>query len=145
MKTVPMLAGHSGAVRAVKRPTPVAVSFAATEGVCTTLEGDVRHALGDAIVRGGHGDVWPVARPVFDATYVPVGATRAGEPGVYAKRAIEVLALQVDGPTEVTLSGGRGQLQAGAGDWIVEHSPGELAVVAREIFDGTYDVLGPAA
>lgn len=142
---MPTLAGRGDAVRAVKRPAPVAVTFATTEGVCATLEGDVRHALGDAIVRGGHHDVWPVARPVFEATYEPVGATRAGEPGVYAKRPIEVLALQLVASAAVTLSGGRGRLYAEAGDWIVEHAHGELAVVSRDIFEGTYDVLGPAA
>jgi hypothetical protein len=138
------LAGRADGMRAVKRATPVAVTFALADGVCATLEGEVRFSSGDAIVHGGHEDVWPVARPTFDLTYVPVGVTRGGEAGLYAKRPIEVIATQVAVPTAVTLSGGRGLLHAEAGDWIVEHSHGEFAVVARDIFATTYDLLGPA-
>lgn len=143
-RTITSLEGYPGAVRVVKRPIPVEVWFAEEGGTCETLEGAVRYEAGDAIVTGQHDDVWPVPRAVFNETYVPVAGTRTGRAGRYCKRALAVRAIQTERAATVLLPDERGSLCAAPGDWIVEHRPGDFAVVGEEIFRDTYDVLGPA-
>jgi hypothetical protein len=46
----------------------------ASELVVETLHGDVRAMVGDWIVRGPAGDIWPVAAHLFDQLYEPVEA-----------------------------------------------------------------------
>ena len=46
------LSSDPKAVRVRKRPVARAVVFAAADGVCRTLEGDVAYRAGDAIVTG---------------------------------------------------------------------------------------------
>ena len=137
----PDLAHDRFARRARKRPVQVDVRFAAAPGVLATGEGDVRYDNGDAIVTGAAGDAWPVPRARFLATYDPIPPTRAGEAGGYRKRAALVRARCMDAPFSVTLSDGRGTLSGGAGDWLVEYAPGDLAVVERAIFEATYELL----
>lgn len=137
----PDLARDPAARRARKRPVEVAVRFAERAGTLATGEGDVRYEQGDAIVTGAAGDCWPVPRERFLATYDAVGPTHAGDSGAYRKRAALVHARRMSGPFAVTLSADRGVLRGGAGDWLVQYSPGDLAVVDAAIFASTYELL----
>ena len=136
------LAGLPGTRRARKRPIEVRVNFAHSPGVCETLEGAVNYGVGDAILIGAHGERWPVARETFAITYEPIEPTRPMEDGKYRKRAGEVLAVRLTAPQRVELSGGRGVLSGRAGDWIVDHGDGDLAVVSAKIFMDSYELLG---
>ena len=127
--------------RARKRPVAVAVHFASAPGVLPTSEGDVRYAAGDALVTGNAGDRWPVPRARFLATYEPIAPTAAPGDGAYRKRVALVHARRMDAPFAVTLSGERGTLRGGAGDWLVQYAPGDVAVIDDAIFAQTYELL----
>lgn len=114
------------------------VVFAERTGVVETLEGPVRHDVGDAIVQGSEHERWPVARVIFEQRYVPEDGQALGENGRYRKKAKTVLALQMDNDRRVDLKGGRGILQGKKGDWIVDYGEGDLAVVAAAVFQKTY-------
>ena len=135
------LAQDPSARRARKRPVEVRVEFAPSAGTLRTHEGDVRYRAGDALVSGALADRWPVPRATFDASYLPVPPTRAGEGGIYRKQARDVLVRRMDGPFSVTLGDGRGDLAGAAGDWLVQYAPGDLAIVAGAIFGDTYELL----
>jgi hypothetical protein len=126
------------AFRARTLPVELRVSFARSAGYVDTLEGRVRCRPGDAIVTGVRQEVWPVARETFDSNYEPVPPTRMGTDGTYRKRSREVWALELDGPAEVELSSGRGALRGVAGDFLVEYTAGDLAIVGADIFSRAY-------
>lgn len=135
---VPDLSSDPAARRAVKRPIPVQVEFAAVAGSVHTLEGTVPHAAGDAILTGVQGERWPVARARFLATYDPVPPTAPGSDGAYVKRRIVVLARQLDAPASVPAGVG-GTLHGKPGDWLLQHPDGSWGIVAPEIFAATYE------
>ena len=141
MNTAATLAGQPGTRRARKLPEEVQVRFARTPGICRTLEGDVRYDAGDAIVEARAGDRWPVRREVFRQRYEPVAPTPAMHDGRYRKRGIEVLARQLTDTARVLLPGGRGELTGKPGDWLVEYGADDLAIVGREIFAATYELI----
>lgn len=141
MNTAATLAGQPGTRRARKLPEEVQVHFARTPGICHTLEGDVRYDAGDAIVEARAGDRWPVRREVFRQRYEPVASTPAMYDGRYRKRSIEVLARQLEDTVRVVLPGGRGELSGKPGDWLVEYGADDLAIVGREIFAATYELI----
>ena len=141
MNTTATLAGQPGARRARKLPQEVQVRFARTPGICHTLEGDVRYETGDAIVAAPAGDRWPVRREVFRERYEPVSPTAAMHDGRYRKRGIEVLARQLEDTLRVRLPGGRGELIGKPGDWLVEYGADDCAIVGREIFAATYELI----
>lgn len=141
MNTAATLAGQPGTRRARKLPEEVQVRFARTPGICQTLEGDVRYDAGDAIVEARAGDRWPVRREVFRERYEPVSPTPAMHDGRYRKRSIEVLARQLEDTVRVVLPGGRGELSGKPGDWLVEYGADDLAIVGREIFAATYELI----
>lgn len=134
----PELADHPEAIRACKKPVAVDVVFAPVAGTCVTLEGPVRYLAGDALLRASSGETWPVARARFDQTYKPVPGGRAGEPGAYVKRAIEVLALRLRRPCTVRVGSAGDPIQGAAGDWLIQYSLGDYGIVGASIFDATY-------
>lgn len=135
------LAGKPGTRRARKLPEQVQVRFARTPGTCGTLEGDVRYDAGDAIVEAPAGDRWPVRREVFRERYEPVPPTPSMHDGRYRKRSIEVLARQLEDTVRVVLPGGRGELTGRPGDWLVEYGTDDCAIVGRDIFAATYELI----
>jgi len=142
MNRVPTtLAGLPGTRRARKLPEEVQVHFARTPGTCHTLEGDVRYDTGDAIVEAPAGDRWAVRREVFRERYEPVSPTPAMHDGQYRKRSVEVLARQLVATVAVALAGERGELTGKPGDWLVEYGRNDFAIVAREIFAATYELI----
>ena len=94
-----------------------------------------------AIVTGAGGELWPIARAVFDQAYEPVPPGSAGANGLYLKRPRQALALQLRESRNVVLSGTRGVLSGAAGDWIVDYGNGDLAVVAGDRFKVYYEFL----
>ena len=141
MNTEATLAGQRGTHRARKLPEEVQVRFARSQGICRTLEGDVRYDTGDAIVEAAAGDRWPVRREVFRQRYEPVAPTPAMQDGRYRKRSVNVLARQLEDTTIVALPDGRGELTGKPGDWLIEYGADDFAIVGREIFAATYELI----
>ena len=136
------LARIDGAFRAQKRPVPVSVRFADTNGVLVTREGVVAYEAGDALLAGVEGECWPVQRQRFFETYDPCPPIVKGSAGDYIKRPLAVWAWRTNGPIDIALSDNRGLLHAEADDVIVQYAPSDLAVVGHSIFQKTYEVLG---
>ena len=93
-----------------------------------------RAMRGAAIVTGVNGERWPVTRERFERACEPDQGTQAANAGLYLRQAAERLAHQLKAVARVALSGGRGDLTAGAGDWLVEYSPGDRALVCESVF-----------
>jgi hypothetical protein len=127
------------AVRVRKRPVTRAVVFAASDGVCKTLEGNVRYRAGDAIVTGERGEQWPVARAQFLTSYRAVDPAREGEDGRYTSRPAIVLALQMAAAGTVQAGAKGDVLRGAAGDWIVEYQDGSHAILRADIFQDSYE------
>jgi hypothetical protein len=128
------------AIVARRRPTIVEVRFPATAGSIATAEGEVRYSAHAAIVTGTAGERWPVERATFDASYEPVAPTRMGDDGTYRRKSLAVLARRYGEPFELVLSKDRGTLRGDAGDWLVQHAPGSLGIVAAQAFTLTYRI-----
>lgn len=118
------------------------VRFATEAGTVSTIEGDVLCAAGDAIITGTRGERWPVQRSVFEQKYQPYGDTVSGQAGEYINVPVVVRARRLAGDTAVTLSEGRGTLRGHRGDWIVEYSSVDEAIVADGIFQDSYHLIG---
>jgi hypothetical protein len=115
-----------------KKPISLTVKFAESEGICKTLEGEVPYAKGDAIITGTEGETWPVNRAIFDQNYEHV------EGDVYRKKPIKVLAKCLSVDYELVRPDGA-VLKGGPGDWLVEYSPDDHAIVRSDIFEKTYE------
>jgi hypothetical protein len=138
---VPDLAHDCRTLRAVKKPLPLAVAFAAAEGSVQTLEGKVTYHAGDAVLTGTRGERWPVGRAAFLASYDPLAPTQRGENGRYVKRPQPVLALQLDTSVEVAVGWQSDTLRGRPGDWLLRYADGSHGVVSDDIFRETYEVL----
>lgn len=130
------------ALRVSKKPIPLAVAFAATDGVCESLEGAVRYQAGDAILTGTRGERWTMQRAPFLASYQAVPPTRPGDDGHYVKAPSVSHALRVDRPLAVPVGWQADPLQARPGDWLLRYADGAYGVVQDSIFRETY---APAA
>ena len=141
-----------GAVRARKKPVSVEVTIAEQAGAVITMEGPVQHLAGDAIVTGGLGERWPVARERFLAAYEPADAgvdpaAPPGSSGRWRKRPIAVLAWRLDAPRRVAVGHAADPLLGRPGDWLVQYGRDDTGmldqgVVAPEVFEATYEILG---
>ena len=129
---------HPEARRVTKRDIPVQVVFAATAGVMQTREGKVGYEEGDALLTGEQGESWPVSHLFFDARYLPDPGVISGQAGQYRPVAVPVWALHMQEAFTVALPAEKGVLQGKAGDWLVQHTPGEYGVVDGEIFSLRY-------
>ncbi len=129
-------------VRARKRINTVEARFAASDGLLRTPEGVVDVRAGDAIVTGIAGEQWRVSRESFEHRYRPIPPTRAGQTGRYESLPIDVLAIAMDRRFEVVLGDGMSQLRGDRGDWLVDYGDGSLGIVAAEVFESTYEVVG---
>jgi hypothetical protein len=143
MTSLPDLTVDPRSIRVRKRPVAVQVAFAPTDGVCETLEGRVRYRRGDALLTGGHGDRWPVARDSFLDSYEPVPPTTRGQDGLYRKLPATVLALLLDRPLAVPVGWQRDPLQGQPGDWLLRYADGSHGVVKDAIFRETYERAEP--
>jgi len=131
----------NNALSVQKKAISVAVTFAETDGVCETKEGNVSYRAGDAIMTGVEGEQWPIVRSSFDATYEPIAPTRTGENGNYSKKPITVYALQMDEPFYVDVSWGSGRLEGKPGDWLLQYASDDYGIVSKSIFEKTYEII----
>ena len=122
----------------MKRQIPVAVRFAAVNGVLMTYEGAVPYTKGDALLTGIEGEQWPIAWSFFDATYTPCQGTEHGHEGLYVKKPATVHAVRCTQQKKVLLTSVEQEIQAKLGDWLVADAKGSIWVVAASIFDETY-------
>jgi hypothetical protein len=136
-----LIACDPGRVFARKLVREIEVCFAS--GPCTviTREGAVHGHTGDAIITGIAGEHWRVSRSHFPDKYRPVPPTIAGEPGRYASRPNQVIAVSMAEPFEVLLADGISRLDGRAGDWLVDYGDGSLGVVSPAIFAVTYELI----
>jgi PGDYG protein len=139
---LPDLSEDAAALRVCKRPDPVRVHFASEDGLCTTLEGDVRYRAGDAVLTGMRGENWPVRRDLFLAAYQAVSPTVGGEDGLYVKEPSLTYALRVEQPRTVPVGWQSDPLQARAGNWLLQYADGSYSVIQDDIFRASY---GPAS
>ncbi len=136
------LANDPHALRVCKRPVPVQVEFAAADGVCKTLEGEVHFRAGDALLTGGQGERWPIRYDLFLSSYEPVPPTRRGESGAYRKLPALAHARRLTEPAQVPVSWQNDPLHGDAGDWLIGYADGSYGIVQDAIFRETY---APAA
>ncbi len=120
------------------RPRQVTVEFAGKAGTLLTREGPVVYQVGDALLSGEDAERWPVRRDRFEAAYEAVTSVQ-GQTGLrYMKRPRVYWGKELATTTRVELSGQRGALEGRSGDWLVQYAPGELGIVAAELFDSLY-------
>jgi hypothetical protein len=131
--SMPDLTRDPDAWRVVKRPVPLAVRFADSDGTCETLEGPVRFRAGDAIVTGTLNEQWPVSRDRFDETYERVAE------GVYRKRPVIAYALLLKAPVNVRVGAQSDVIEGHPGDWLIQYDEGEYGVVDAEVFARVYE------
>ena len=141
MTGAPDLRAEPRALRVIKQAVPVKAVFAREDGVCKTLEGDVRYRPGDAILTGHAGESWPVKRQAFLESYRPDAPTTSGEDGVYRKTPSLTLALRLGHEVVVKVGWQADLLRGRIGDWLLLYENGESGVVRDDIFRATY---GPA-
>lgn len=132
------LADNPRALRVSKKPLTVQVEFAAADGVCETLEGEVRYRAGDALLTGSQRERWPVRRDLFLSSYEPVPPTRRGEDGAYRKLPALAHALRLTAPADVSVSWQNDPLHGQAGDWLIRYADGSYGIVQDSIFRETY-------
>lgn len=136
MKTLPDISKDPLSKKVIKRPLPVKVSFAKTDGICKTLEGSVAFRVGDAIITGVAGEDWPMQRARFDEYYEPSGEGGSS----YVKKPMLAFALPLNAPVDVNMPSG-GLLHGMPGDWLIQYALGDYGIVKDEIFRATYDFI----
>lgn len=139
--TSPPLPSNAIFHKVMKKPMTVLVRFAGGNGDLKTLEGIVAYEQGAALLTGQHGDVWPVERSIFNATYMAVDDTTFGEDGTYQKRDIKVLATQLSQVTSVEVGYASNPIKGMPGDWLVQYGTDDYGIVSADIFEETYDIL----
>ena len=134
--------GFPNACKIVKREIFLAVSFATSDGVVQTLEGDMTYVAGDAIVTGCRGEQWPVQREKFIKTYVPSiennSSPMALSDGYFTRKAQYLDGVQIHEPFFVKKA--QGTLTGKAGDWLVQYFSGDLAIVELGLFYLYYEI-----
>lgn len=139
------LAQLPDSVRVRKLPVPVLVSWASDAGVCQTREGAVAFAAGDPVLTGIEGERWTMPARRFLDTYEPVPPLAPGADGHYRKKPLTVWARRLAQGAAVRVGYQHDLLRGEPGDWLLQYGPGEFGIVARDIFDRTYEVLGDGA
>lgn len=116
----------------------VEVTFAKQQGEIQSREGPNRYRPGDALITGSTGDRWSVSRDRFDAKYLPLAPTAAGQDGRYRAKAVTVLAKQMAAAFSITRSEGGDTLKGLANDWLLQYAPGDYGVVENTRFQRVY-------
>jgi hypothetical protein len=122
----------------MKRPNLHPFRIAENDETVVTREGPVQAKRGDAILTGIEGEVWPIQASKFLATYDVLSIEKC------RKKPIEVLVVCVDRPFQVVVSYQDNLLDGKPGDWLVQYDEANYGIVGRDIFEKTYDVLGPS-
>jgi hypothetical protein len=123
---------------AYEKHETVEVEFALTGGSIQSREGENSYCAGDALITGSTGDRWSVARKRFDAKYLPLAATQAGQSGRYANIPAPVLAQVMPQDFSIERQSGGDVIQGKAGDWLLQYAPGDHGIVAAAKFSKVY-------
>lgn len=126
---------HPDALSVRKRPLPVPVFFATTDGVCETLEGPVRYRIGDALLTGSGGERWPMRRPDFDAAY----RLLPDNPEFCVKIVASAVARRLDQDLCVPVGWQADLLTGHPGDWVIAYADRTFGIVCDDIFRATYE------
>jgi hypothetical protein len=133
--------------KACKKAVTIMVHTAQCAGSLETLEGQMEYEAGDAIATGSKGERWPIKRADFLRMYIPCPSAQdtttvncVAQGRHYIKKSVTVYVLKMQEPFYVHKD--RGTLTGNAGDWLVQYAPGDLAVVASNIFPLYYVVSG---
>jgi hypothetical protein len=135
------IGGNPQRVVARKLEREVQVRFAREACTVQTNEGLVSAKPGDAILTGVNGEHWRVSQARFPDKYRPAESTTSGEDGAYVSLPNRVFAVPMAQRFEVLLADGVSKLTGRAGDWLVDYGDGSLGIVAKHIFDSTYEVV----
>lgn len=123
------------AMTVYKKPIVLRFEYAKEDQVVETKEGAVQCKQDDAILTGTQGERWPISRAKFEQTYDIVGE------GQCAKKKIDVLARQMEGPFTVNVSWSKDPLTGKGGDWLLQYNPGDFGIVSQQIFNETYEII----
>jgi hypothetical protein len=138
------LSADPAAVVAVSRPIPLEVRFATEPGTIETLEGPVDHDAGAAIVRGVHGERWPLGADRFATLYEPMPGTTPGQDGSYRKKPVRVYAKRVlAAPFSVKVGVKQQAITGRPGDWLIQYSPVKRSIISDEAFRVSYEIVAP--
>jgi hypothetical protein len=126
-----------------RKTQPAQAKEALTHGVIETLEGPVRFAPGDYLMRGIDGEEWVIKYDVFPRLYSTAPLTEDDADG-YAyyvpkgiKRAVQVMAdFVLEDAQGLTLTGK-------AGDYIAVNDAA-VHVTGQSIFERTYEEIPPS-
>ena len=129
----------------IYRKTAILWARTATTGeVVHTLEGIEKADAGDMVCRGLQDELWCQSAENLHVKYDSTGL----QDGVWTQyrpkpNAPLVNAIPIDEPFEVQTSWGK--LTGQAGDYLVQsqRAPADLWIVAREIFEATYEEANP--
>lgn len=129
-----------------KLPIVLKYEIAQTEKLVSTNEGFQTAKMGDAILTGTgtnrdgtKGEKWPIPAENFKQTYdIDIEG-----PGTCAKKKITVLALEMDAPFSVKPPWSDKPLNGEKGDYLVQYGPGDMGIVAKDIFKETYRPIYP--
>lgn len=135
------LSRDPAAVRVRKLPIALQVRWMDADGVCATLEGEVRYRAGDPLLTGVRGEQWTMPAETFAGAYEAADATTYGSDGRYRKKPLEAWALRLAAPATVAVGGQHDLLRGQPGDWLVQYGPGDFGIVAADIFAATYELV----
>src|SRR4051794_37876146 len=110
-------------LRAIKRPVLHFFRIAEKDEFIITREGLVEARRGDAILTGVKGEIWPIQANKFLATYDILSN------GQCRKKAIEVLAMQLDQPLQIAISERGNRLEGKRGDWLIQYAEVDFGIV----------------
>lgn len=132
-----------------KKTRPIWAMRLAEARAVMTLEGEEHVPAGTFLCRGEAGDVWPQTEQRLLAKYVATGETSSDGWAKYAPHPDNtgVLAAQINHPFEVHATWGL--LKGKIGDYLVKNyddrdvaDPSDVWIVARTLFEATYERLG---
>lgn len=119
----------------------VDVVFATQAAELMSGEGLNRYVVGDALVTSVTGERWSVSRERFNAKYLPVAPTHAGQNGQYQATRVEVLAKQMHTPFAIQRRAGGDLLHGETGDWLMQYAPGDFGITKRARFERVYRLV----
>lgn len=134
----------AAAMRIYRKTAMLWARMATTGEFVDTLEGIEKPSVGDMVCRGLHDELWCQSAEKLHVKYDSTGQ----QDGVWTQyrpkpNAPLVNAIPIDEPFEVQTSWGK--LTGQAGDYLVQsqRDPSDLWIVAREIFEATYEEAKP--
>lgn len=130
----------SGLVRVRKRAVEVGVEPVLSDLTLQTPEGPLRLGPGDVVLDDGEGRRWGMSRQRLTARYEPLDALGKR----WRSLPVSAQALRMTQDFEVRFVDDAACLRGVSGDWLLDYGDGSLGIVAAEVFDVSYDIVGAA-